>query len=130
YIVSSSVVAYWGLRGRPVDPSHLERETLFPFLTLFSLLLVVGIPEAVRGASLGKWLVGIRVLKMDGKRIGMLRSAARLVILNLTGFAMVVTFRSVPPEHANVVAVIVYCVGVLFPFITARPKNGWRMVQD
>ena len=131
YMVSAGVVGIWMSRGEQVTPTQIQRELVYPFITLLSILLAVGLPEAFRGAALGKWLMGIRVVDMNGRRIGMWRSAVRVTILTATSFIVVLAYRVTDDESTgNLLAGVGYVIGVLIPFITARPSNGWRMLHD
>jgi uncharacterized RDD family membrane protein YckC len=62
-------------------------ETDFAWLGLFVLftILYFAVPEAFGGASLGKLMTGIRVVREDGKRIGIGRSLLRWLLFWVDG---------------------------------------------
>ncbi len=131
YMMSGLLLIVYNARGIVVDPAAVNRDWLLPVATLIAMLFTVAVPEGIRGAALGKWLLDIQVIEEHGRPIGIMRSAFRLTLLSFTGLLMAVTYRYVPdPFWASVFTASVYLLGVLVPFSTARKSNGWRMLQD
>lgn len=75
---------------------------IFDPLCLYFLLAIIAyfvLMEGLFGATLGKWLVGIRVVGINGERIGMsksiIRNALRVVdglpVLNILGIVLIHT---------------------------------------
>ena len=110
--------------GQPVDWRRIV-------VSLVVALLVVGIPEGLRGASAGKWLVGIRVVGPLGGAPGLVRGFARVLLLALTDLATA-GVQSVVVEPNRIAAVTL--VSSLFFhglfLLTARRRNGWRLLHD
>ena len=64
-----------GTEAQPVDWRRVV-------VSLVIAVIVVGIPEGLRGASVGKWLVGVRVTGSDGGAPGLARGAyARFAVV-------------------------------------------------
>jgi len=94
-------------------------------------LLIVGIPEAMRGVSIGKWLIGIRVTGPDGAPPGFLREYGRIAILAVSDVAtLAVQLYAMSVNNKTNIALLVtlVCRGVLL--ISVRRSNGWRMLHD
>ncbi len=94
-------------------------------------LIIIAIPEGLRGASIGKWLVGIRVAGLDGEIPGLPRAAARVLLLESIAAAGVAA--QLMPTTATTRALAVFSANVglrALLFVTVRRANGWRMLQD
>jgi hypothetical protein len=100
-------------------------------VSVVATLLVVGIPEALRGQSIGKWLVGIRVTGPGGAAPGFARETGRILILSISDFAtLAVQFYAVRLNSKTSIALLSMLVfrGVLL--VSVRRSNGWRMLHD
>ena len=100
-------------------------------LTFVLTLLVVGVPEALRGQSIGKWLVGIRVTGPDGMAPGFVRETGRIAILAISDFATLawqIYAASLNSKTSITLLAMLVCRGVLL--LTVRRSNGWRMLHD
>lgn len=94
-------------------------------------LLIVGIPEALRGVSVGKWMIGIRVIGPSGLAPGFLREAGRILILATTDFATLAVQLSVADQNKKAAATFLATFGLrALLLLTARKHNGWRLVHD
>ena len=94
-------------------------------------LLIVGIPEALRGQSIGKWLVGIRVTTLDGAPPGFVREAGRILILAGSDVLTLAAHRyafSANNKASLALLVLVVYRGTLL--VSVRRSNGWRMLHD
>jgi uncharacterized RDD family membrane protein YckC len=101
-----------------------------PVATLIELcvaLLVVAVPEGLRGTSPGKWLLRVQVVRSDGRRPGLTRACARAALLwacyPVADLAHALSGRS---SMYLAVALLVR----LALLGTARRANGWRTVYD
>ncbi|MEQ1691215.1 MAG: protein kinase, partial [Gemmatimonas sp.] len=100
-------------------------------VSLVIALLVVGTPEGLRGASIGKWLVGIRVVGPHGGVPGLARAAARVTLLSLTDFATAGVQAGL--AGSSRLAAIILVSSLIFHgvfLLTARRRNGWRLLHD
>ncbi|MEP6835757.1 MAG: protein kinase [Gemmatimonas sp.] len=100
-------------------------------VSLIVTLLVVGIPEALRGRSIGKWLVGIRVTGPDGGPPGFLREFGRISILAIADIVgLIVQMRQVTANNKTTGTFLATLIlrGILF--LSVRRSNGWRMLHD
>ena len=94
-------------------------------------LVIIAIPEGIRGASIGKWLIGIRVANLAGELPGLPRAAGRVLVLESIAAAAVAA--QLMPASATTRALVVFLANVglrALLFVTVRRANGWRMVQD
>jgi len=116
--------AIGGGTGSPADWRRLA-------LSFAITVLVVGIPEALRGVSIGKWVIGIRVVGPDGLAPGFPRETGRILILAATDVATLALQMSVVNQNAKAGATFLATIvlrGLLL--LTARKHNGWRLVHD
>ena len=94
-------------------------------------LLIVAIPEGLLGASLGKWIIGLRVVGPTGLVPGYARAAARVLLLHLISLANWALLNATIEGSERAAALL---LGPLFFYglllLTARPSNGWRLVHD
>ena len=94
-------------------------------------MLIIGIPESLRGASIGKWLVGIRVTGPDGGRPGFVRAEGRVLILQSIDFIALVAQLTGTTQNARAGIALVTAFGLrALLFVTVRRSNGWRMTHD
>ncbi|MEO7363032.1 MAG: RDD family protein, partial [Gemmatimonadaceae bacterium] len=116
--------SFWVGNGRASD----WRQVVASFVVT---LLVVGIPEALRGQSIGKWLVGIRVTGPDDTAPGFAREAGRILLLAISDFATVtvqIYAASLNSKASITFLTMLVCRGVLL--LSVRRSNGWRMLHD
>ncbi len=118
-----------GLEALGVSTNHDPNgpDTLTDCVFLLISLLVIGVPEGLRGASLGKWLLGLRVVGPSGGPPGLARSFARSLLL-WTFFGVSDLFAWIfHNEGISAVAGIASRLGL---FVTVRSGTGWRTVYD
>jgi eukaryotic-like serine/threonine-protein kinase len=101
------------------------------FISLGVALLVVGVPEGLRGASVGKWLIGIRVVRMSGGLPGIPRALMRVMMFGLADMvtAALQSRAGTTNESAGIVLIAMILVRGSF-LVTARRSNGWRLLHD
>jgi uncharacterized RDD family membrane protein YckC len=115
--------------ARGVDPGADSSgvDVVSTLAMLLTALLVVALPEAFRGTSLGKWLFGIQVVRPDGRLPGLARAGARSVLLwscyPLADLAQWLAGSDWASHTTTVLARIAILA-------TARQANGWRTVYD
>jgi uncharacterized RDD family membrane protein YckC len=94
-------------------------------------MLMVGVPEGLRGLSIGKWLIGIRVAKVDGSLPGLPRALSRAVILQVITFiALIAQLTGVDQNTKASLAFLTSLVLRLLLFITWRRTNGNTLLHD
>ena len=87
---------------QPSDHRWNQGYFIFDPLCLYFLLAIIAyfiLLEGLMGATLGKWIAGIRVVSAEGKPIGMtksiIRNALRVVdglpVLNIVGIVLILT---------------------------------------
>lgn len=94
-------------------------------------LLVVGIPEALRGQSIGKWLIGIRVTGPDNTAPGFPRELGRILILAISDVSVLAVQHNTVNANSKLsltLLTMLICRGVLL--LSVRRRNGWRMLHD
>jgi len=100
-------------------------------LSLGVSLLVVGIPEALRGQSIGKWIIGIRVTGPDGGAPGFARALGRILILSLADWAVLGTRALVTsPQRQGPLLLLASILFRAVWLVTARRSNGRRLLHD
>ena len=100
-------------------------------LALVIGLLVTAVPEGLLGFTIGKWLVGIRVVGPDGRIPGLLRGVARVAVFQTIDLVELLT--QIEPANLNVRAWLTFvatCTLHALLFVTVRRSNGWLMLQD
>ena len=94
-------------------------------------LLIVGVPEGLRGMSIGKWLIGIRVANLEGQVAGLPRALSRALILQLINFVALVVQLSGSHLNARATLALVTNAGLrALLLVTARRSNGNMMLHD
>jgi hypothetical protein len=101
---------------------------------MFSLaftVALISVPEALRGISLGKWLVGTRVVRRDGSVPGFARALGRTAVFELLDFlALVGQLTALTQKSlAQAIVIVVFVLRVLL-LSTVRRSNGWMMLHD
>ncbi|MGH7654329.1 MAG: protein kinase domain-containing protein [Gemmatimonadaceae bacterium] len=100
-------------------------------LGLVIAVLVMGVPEGLLGASVGKWLVGIRVTGIDGRIPGLTRGLARVAVfqtIDLLGL-----LAQIVPMNLTLRAWLAFLATFglrALLLVTVRRANGWMMLQD
>ena len=100
-------------------------------LALIIAVLVTAVPEGILGFTIGKWLVGIRVVGPDGRVPGLLRGVARVAIFQAIDFVELLT--QIVPANLTVRAWLTFvatCGLHALLVATVRRSNGWMMLQD
>jgi eukaryotic-like serine/threonine-protein kinase len=112
----------------PVGHPLVVQNTYLGTVAFVIPMLLVAIPEGLRGATPGKWLLGIRLVGPDGDAPGLARAFGRVAVLwSSFSLAYDVTERLSGSEGAALLAFLVARALVLLP---ARRANGWRTVYD
>jgi len=94
-------------------------------------LLIVGVPEGLRGMSIGKWLLGIRVANLDGQVAGLPRALSRALILQVINFVALMAQLNGSNQNAKATLALVTSVGLrALLLITVRRSNGNMMLHD
>lgn len=134
-VVSAIVwVLFWGtvmLTGAALTPATPQGLKLNFALGLVIALLVMGIPEGLLGMSIGKWLVGIRVARVDGQVPGLARSVGRVAIFQSIAFLGLLA--QIAPVKVNTRAWLAFIAAFVLRAllaVTMRRSNGWMMLQD
>jgi hypothetical protein len=103
---------------------------LLPFLTFV-------IPEGIWGATLGKAVLGLRVVGLRNRKPGLLRALARALILLLAfGCAIAVNqylvwiIRITGNRFLALFGFAIFILSPLLLFSTARRKNGMAAIHD
>jgi uncharacterized RDD family membrane protein YckC len=137
------IICMLALGQRPLDLLIIERSwrvfVLFFAYTLFELSCYA-VPEGLWGATLGKALCGLRVVRADNRqRPGLLRAAGRSLLFYATEWiaavvaAMVFSGADYERRIASDVFLWPDLVTVLLflgLFVTVRRKNGFAAVHD
>jgi uncharacterized RDD family membrane protein YckC len=94
-------------------------------------LLIVGVPEGLRGMSIGKWLLGIRVANLEGQVAGLPRALSRALILQVINFVALMAQLTGSNQNAKATLALVTGVGLrALLLISVRRSNGNMMVHD
>jgi uncharacterized RDD family membrane protein YckC len=94
-------------------------------------LLIVAIPEGLRGLSIGKWVVGIRVAKIDGSLPGIPRALSRSLLLQLISVVSLLGQTSTSSQNARASFAFLSSVVLrLLLFVTWRRGNGNMLLHD
>src|ERR1019366_5995865 len=94
-------------------------------------LLIVGVPEGLRGMWIGKWLIGIRVANLEGQVAGLPRALSRALILQVINFVALVAQLNGSYQNVKTSLLLVTGVGLrALLLITVRRSNGNMMVHD
>jgi hypothetical protein len=120
-----------------VDPSLYSAR--FYFLLLGIGFLYFGVAEGIWGAGVGKWLKGLRVIRADSRRPGIIRALLRVIIpvafVECVRFPVTMTFISQPDWTGTqtalfvVTAIICGCLPGLLA-LRARRDNGFMTLWD
>jgi uncharacterized RDD family membrane protein YckC len=127
-LISLALTSGAGLSDNDALPSVIWREFV---INLVLAMTIRGIPEGVRGASIGKWMLGLRVVDESGRVPGVGRAVARVLLLGVID--LLTAMVSVAMKDGDLRASLLLGMGVVFYaslFITARRRNGWRLLHD
>lgn len=103
-----------------------QEPTVLSF-AVYSMLNIATL--TVKGADVGKLIVGIRCLRISGEPLGLLRSIVRSVhLLAPLGYALVVAQRDA--EGANDVAAIIFLVLSALSLVTLFQTKGRKSIGD
>ncbi|MDP1857480.1 MAG: protein kinase [Gemmatimonadaceae bacterium] len=117
-------------RGRSLGSTQLADHALNGGLAFAMILLTKAVPESVWGASVGKALVGLRVVRLDGRPLELMRSFGRTTTLwaAISGstFYSLATGRALLPPASVMVDM---ALGLAL-MVTMRRSNGFAAVHD
>ena len=108
-------------------------------INAFAQLFYYGIFEGLWGASVGKWICGLRVVGPDGNRPGVARAVARAFIFEIPGlFGGALTFWIGPVRMFQIAAhpggswltAVPYYGGLAALFSTMRRRNGFAGLHE
>ncbi len=115
--------------GPAMDKPGLAVSTLIQLAAIAITIAYFGLLESLWGASLGKWLMGLRVTNLSGERPrarAILRSfayEAPTVILTLLLLGETANNMTVWPAIGGILITALLCS-------TMRKRNGWRMLHE
>jgi hypothetical protein len=93
--------------------------------------LATGVPEALRGLTLGKWLVGIHVARTDGSIPGLARGIGRVAVFQTIDFLAIAAQLAPVGLSGRAWLTFFTSFGLrALLFVTVRKSNGWIMLQD
>lgn len=112
--------------------SVMQQGMILNFALSFVLsLLIVGIPEGLRGLSIGKWVIGIRVAKVDGSLPGIPRGLSRALLLQIISLIALLAQTSTSSQNAKAsFAFLTSIVLRLLLLVTWRRSNGNMLFHD
>ncbi|HEV8410060.1 MAG TPA: RDD family protein, partial [Gemmatimonadaceae bacterium] len=94
-------------------------------------VLIVGVPEGLYGMSVGKWMLGIRVINLQGGLPGLARGVARSALLQLFEVAwLIAQLTGVNKGTRATLSFFVSGLARLVVLVTVRRGNGVMMVHD
>ncbi len=94
-------------------------------------LLIIGVPEGLYGMSIGKWMLGIRVVNLQGGVPGLARGLARAALLQLFEVAwLVAQLTGVSKTTRATLSFFISGLARFLVLVTVRPGNGVMMVHD
>jgi uncharacterized RDD family membrane protein YckC len=93
-------------------------------------ILYFGLPEGVYGSSLGKYVMGLGVVRDDDSSVGILRGIVRASILFAALQLPILISVAGYDDDRMTIATWVGNVAFLFLFFTARPANGLRGIHE
>jgi uncharacterized RDD family membrane protein YckC len=127
-------VLFWSIMwitGKSWTSTTPDGMKLNAVLSLVVSLLIIAIPEGLRGASIGKWLIGIRVARVDGRIPGLPRAVIRVAILQAISFLALIAQLSTANINAKAAYALLVSLGLRALLLsTVRRSNGWMMVHD
>jgi serine/threonine protein kinase len=127
-LISIALVYGVGLSDNDKLPSVIWRDLV---ITVVLAVAIRGIPEGLRGVSVGKWLLGLRVVDDTGLAPGIARAVARVLLLSsIDVLSSIVSVAIKSEETKSTISVSIYVLFYASLFITARRRNGWRLLHD
>jgi hypothetical protein len=127
-------VLFWGVvtaLGKTWTSASPQGLKLDFAIGLVISILVTGIPEALRGTTVGKWLVGIHVARTDGSIPGIARGIGRVAVFRLIDFLSIVAQLAPVSVTARGWLTLFATFGLrALLFVTVRKSNGWMLLQD
>lgn len=126
------------LTSNSVLPSSWTTETWYEVLHLLLWVTYYAVPEAIWGASLGKWLCRLRVADSERQPPGLLRAAGRVGIYALLPpLPMMIYFHVVNDPNLvtkylgwSLLAIFSFYPLLALLFVTCRRHNGNAAVHD
>jgi uncharacterized RDD family membrane protein YckC len=132
--VTLSVCTRLSLSIAELDPDRpgLYKSGLFQLVLVTELTLYFALLEGFFGASLGKWLVGQRVVTADTNQTSLARAMLRTLVFSIAKEGPVFLLYALPkdPFVLNWVAGGGTLVGTVALFCVMRKRNGWRGLHD
>lgn len=129
-----------GYYGRINLAEMLAAEEFLALAALFCWhVCYMGLPEGIWGTGLGKWLTGLRVVRSDGRRLGVPIGLGRAVMNWASGqgaiiVSLLIMAGLLPVPDTFVMGGVVYGFGqiilLMVPFLTMRRDNGWAAMWD
>jgi uncharacterized RDD family membrane protein YckC len=127
-LISLALVYGVGLSDNDKLPSVIWRDLA---ITVVLAVAIRGIPEGLRGVSMGKWLLGLRVVDDTGLAPGIARAVARVLLLSSIDVLSSIVSVAIKSEGTkSTISVSIYALFYASLFITARRRNGWRLLHD
>jgi uncharacterized RDD family membrane protein YckC len=100
-------------------------------LSALLTFLIIGVPEGLRGMSIGKWMLGIRVVNLEGAVPGLVRALTRVALLQLIGVvSLVANLTGVNQATRTSIGLLASVALHLLLLVTIRRGNGVMMVHD
>ncbi len=122
------LLAVTGKTFASTSPSGLKLTYALNFLIT---LLIVGVPEGLRGMSIGKWMLGIRVVNLQGAVAGLPRALSRVVFLELIDLtSMMINLSGASQGARSSLGLLASLTLRLLLLSTIRRGNGVMMLQD
>jgi uncharacterized RDD family membrane protein YckC len=95
----------------------------------FALLVYFALPEATFGASIGKYILGLEVIRASAHRLGALRTCARTALWLIP--AILLFEFQLGLTYAGFYAVVLPMPGTFeWLFVTSRRRNGFAAIHD
>jgi uncharacterized RDD family membrane protein YckC len=128
WVLSLATMAMTGNNWTSASPQGLKLNFA---LGLVVALLIMAIPEGLRGMTLGKWLVGIRVAGPDGGVPGIARGLGRTAAFQAIDFVALLS-QTIPISlNTRAWLAFVSSFGLRSLLLTTvRRSNGWTMLHD
>ncbi|HTM24949.1 MAG TPA: protein kinase [Vicinamibacterales bacterium] len=127
------VVSYLALQ--PLSPSHHSHGLIVSVVVVITRIIYYGLLEGWRGVSVGKGLMGLRVVDADQVAPGVRLAAWRALLFALPSQAIVETITwlvvaRAPDVSGGFLYTVTGLAYVAVLFCTARPSNGYLGVHD
>jgi len=113
------------------DPNSNEAFFTTLVYTLFALVVYLCVAQAYVGTTLGKALFGLRVQRLEGGRVGIVRAVARNLFLPFDLLLIGLVLAVITPRHRRIgdfvagTEVVNLRVEPVAPLIAAATLSGW-----